>query len=690
MEEVGHFIGIDVGGTFTDAVVLDAADGRLLAAFKLPSTPDDPARAVIEAIDRIAADIDVASASVCHGTTVGTNTLIERRGARTVLLATRGFADVIELRRQARPRLYDFTVEVSEPLIEHDDRIQVDERLAPDGSVIKELTEPDRVAAGVSEDVEAVAISFLHAYADPVHETAMGEALGRIRPDLYVTLSSDVCPEFREYERTSTAVVNAYLGPVVKRYMNRLDHALKERLVARLMVVKSNGGLTSPANAARYPVHLIESGPAAGLAAAAAYARASGRRQLIAFDMGGTTAKAGLIRDGEPETAPEFYADRLVEGRDVGGYAIRSPILDLVEIGAGGGSIARIDEGGVLKVGPRSAGADPGPACYGRGGRLPTVTDAHAVIGTLGPALFQGTGVAFDAAAAEESVRRHVAEPFGWTLARAAYAIVDVAVANMAEMVRLATVQRGIDPRGFAMLASGGAGPLHAPLVAREIGVPEVVVPPFPGMFSALGATLGQIRHEVAQTVLRLVVDLTEANLKRDFAALFERACTLLSAEPAGSVPDVLERFVEARFAGQLFEFRLPFGTSAVTPDAIETAFRRSYREEYGFDLPDATVQVVSIRLVVTRPVPTSAAALLAGQAVAGAGPKAERRTIELLERDGTRRAVQMIVVGTGVQTTVAGPAVIAHQGSTLWLQGGQDAALGADGQVVVKVGRRP
>jgi N-methylhydantoinase A len=684
-----YIIGIDVGGTFTDAVVLDARDGTLLAAFKLPSTPDDPGRAVIEAVDRIATEHPLAGALVCHGTTVGTNTLIERRGASTALVTTRGFADVIALRRQARPRLYDLSIEISAPLVPDAARLEVEERIAADGSVVKALDGLDALIAEIRRtEAEAVAVSFINAYANPAHEEAAAAAIRTALPDVYVTHSTDVCPEFREYERTSTAVLNAYIGPVVSRYMARLDKALGQRSIDRLMVVKSNGGLTSPANAARFPVHLIESGPAAGLAAAAAYARAAARPHLIAFDMGGTTAKVGLIRDGEPETAAEFYANRLVEGRDVGGYAIRSPVLDIVEIGAGGGSIAGIDEAGVLKVGPRSAGAVPGPACYSRGGTLPTVTDAHAVIGTLSAELFGGTGIAFDRRRAEEAIRRHIAEPYGWPLARAAYAIIDIAVANMAEMVRLATVQRGIDPRSFAMLASGGAGPLHAASVAREIGIPEVIVPPYSGMFSALGATLGQIRHEVVQTLLREVPNLSRDEIESDFAQLAKRTRTLLAQEPAGIGEPRFDRFVDARFTGQMFELKLAFGPNPITPAGIEAAFRAAYRAEYGFDLPGADVQVVNLRLLATQSLGFATDTILTEHAPTPAAASSKRQ-IPILGRDGTTEEVPFVVATEAGGLTIEGPAIISHQGSTVWLERGQFGAAANDGRLLIKPGSR-
>lgn len=681
-----HIIGIDVGGTFTDAVVLDGTDGRLLAAFKLPSTPDDPGRAVISAVERIAADRSVQDALVCHGTTVGTNTLIERRGGPTALVATRGFSDVIELRRQARPRLYDLAIEVSRPLVPEEHRHEVDERVGADGEVVRGITGLDGLIEGLrSSGVGSVAISFLHAYANDAHERAAVDAIRAALPDVFVTCSSDVCPEHREYERTSTVVVNAYVGPVVGRYLDRLDAALTDRGVARLMVVKSNGGLTSPASASRYPVHLIESGPAAGLSATAAYARASGRSNLIAFDMGGTTAKVGVIRSGEPETAGEFYADRLVDGRDVGGFAIRSPVLQLVEIGAGGGSIARIDEAGILKVGPRSAGAEPGPACYGRGGDLPTVTDAHAVIGTLSAALFAGTGVAFDRAPAQAAIRRHVADPYGWSLARAAYAILQIAVANMAEMVRLATVQRGLDPRDFAMLASGGAGPLHAGLVAREIGIPEVIVPPYPGMFSALGATFGSIRHEVVRTVLREVPDLSGPEIEAGFAALAARARELLALEPAGPRPPRFERFVDARFLGQLFELRVPLGPEPADPAAIEASFREAYRGEYGLDLANAVVQVVNLRLLATQDLGFGTDELFSE---AGSGPASTAviGTARLLMPDGSTEIVPFATAKEAAGAEFAGPALISHEGSTVWVQAGQTASVAANGRVLLRM----
>ena len=681
-------IGIDVGGTFTDAIVFDGSSGNLLAAFKVPSSTGEPGRAVVDAINKIARSVAVSGAVVCHGTTVGTNALIERQGSRTALLSTAGFSDVVALRRQDRPSLYNFDVRISEPLAPRHLRFDVTERLAADGSIVEPLQSTDIVERLKAAGVEAVAISFLHSYVNDAHEQAIAEEIEKALPGVFVSRSSDVCPEFREYERASTTLVNAYLGQAVSRYVTGLDRELRSKGIERLMIVKSNGGLTSPANASRYPAHLIESGPAAQLTAAAAFARATSRPNLVAFDMGGTTAKAGVIRNGQPEMVSEFYADRLVDGRDVGGYAIRSAILDLVEIGSGGGSIAWINEANVLKVGPRSAGAIPGPACYARGGSLPTVTDAHAVIGTLTAELFVESGVRFDRALAVQAIERHIAEPLGWPVIRAAYAIIDIAVANMAEMVRLATTQRGLDPRDFALLASGGAGPLHAAAVGAEIGAREVIVPPFPGMFSALGATLGEIRHEVTQTLLRGLRNLEDDDLTSAFAQLADRAHEILAAEPASAAEPQFQRLIEARFVGQLFELRVPVGSrNEPLPSLaqIEKAFRSLYLAEYGFELPDAQVQVVNLRLIATIDLGHSGDPLFIGEARELQEPKPVR-SVTMLTRDSKEIDVGVYAAADTIGGTIAGPCIIEHAGATVWVHRGQAARIGANGQVVVSL----
>ena len=682
-------VGIDVGGTFTDAVVLDADGSSVLMAFKLPSTQSNPGDAVMTALQQIADHVDVRGALVCHGTTVGTNTLIQRKGAKLALLATAGFTDVIELRRQNRPLLYDLCARVSEPLVPRDLRFGIRERMDAKGEAVVPLESAQQVAQKLRRaGIQSIAIAFLHSYANPAHEQQMRCELEEALPGTFVTLSSDVCPEFREFERTSTAVVNAYIGPAVGSYIRSIAEKVRAMGVKDLMIVKSNGGLTSPDNAARYPVHLIESGPAAGMIAAAAYARATGRKNAIAFDMGGTTAKVGVIQDFTPKITDEFLADQLVNGRNVGGYPVRSAVLDIIEIGAGGGSIARIDGGGVLKVGPESAGATPGPACYSRGGLLPTVTDAHAVIGTLSQETFDGSGVTFSRELAIAAIDTHIARPMGWSVARAAHSVLELAVASMTEMMRLATVRRGLDPREFSIIASGGAGPLHAAWVGVETGAREVVIPPLPGMFSALGAVLGEVRHDLSQTMLCAVHELRPEALAQAYARLKDKANSLLAREPRGAGQPAFVRFADLRFAGQLFELRVPLGAfDAPMPDRaeIERRFREVSRSEFGFDLVESRVQLVNLHLVATLPTGGSAARVFssAGGASASAQPY---RMQNFLRADGNEEPLPVYRSADCIGAELEGPLLIEHSGSTVWVRVGQRALIGADGGVAFQL----
>jgi len=681
----GLMIGVDVGGTFTDAVVIDGSGGKLLDAFKLPSTGDDPSKGIRAVLERIAKSETLDGAQLFHGTTVGTNALIERKGASLALVSTAGFSDVVELRRQDRPTLYDLDVRVSEPLADRDRRFELEERMGPDGLVLRQPANLDELAARLKESgVEAVAVTLLHAYANGAHERAVRDAIAAVLPDAYVTLSHEVCPELGEYERASTTMVNAYIGPPVSRYMHRLADFAKEASIDTVRIVKSNGGVTAPENAATYPAHLIESGPAAGMIAAAAFAQSTGQPDLIAFDMGGTTAKAGVILAGEPRTTNEFRADRLIEGRDFGGYLIRSAVLDIVEIGAGGGSIARLDEAGALKVGPTSAGAYPGPACYSRGGTLPTVTDAHAVIGSLSQHVFEDGVVRFSRDLAVEAISQHIAKPLGWSVGRAAYAIIDLAIAHMADMVRLATVRRGLDPRDFSMLASGGAGPLHAAAVGAEVGVSRTIIPPLPGMFSALGATLGEVRHDLSQATLQLLAGVDPALLDVTFELLQDRAKALLDREAGhGRREPKLARFADLRFAGQLFELSVPLGhADEALPNRgeIERDFREVYRVEFGFDLERSEVQLVRLRLVATLPRETRTEVLF--QLHDASGTPRELRLQPLLDRNGSELMVPVFSIEDG--GNVQGPALIELAGSTVWLHKGQSASFYQGGAVEI------
>lgn len=671
------YVGIDVGGTFTDVVAVDRDTGVVLIARKVLSTPEDPSEAFLAALASLRDLLSAGGAKpvVCHGTTVATNTLIEKRGARTALLTTAGFRDVLELRRQLRPQLYRLAQRVSPPLVPRPLRLEVTERVAFDGSV---LVPVDRASTRAvlqvlqQEDVEAVAICFLHSYANPQHEAEVRRAVASALPDVFVTASSELGREFREYERTSTTVVNAYVGPRVSHYVGQLRQELHRRGIHRFALVKSNGGLTAPGHAERFPVHLIESGPAAGLVAAMELGRARGWENLIAFDMGGTTAKAGVVRAGHVRFAPEFYADRFVDAEDVGGYAIAVPSIDLVEIGVGGGSIAWLDPAGVPKVGPRSAGSDPGPACYGRGGRAPTVTDAHVVLGTLDPLRFNAGQMPLFPGLARAAIEEGIARPLGWTVERAAAAIVTIATHNMVEMVRLATVRRGLDPRDFALVAYGGAGPLFAAAIARELGIRRVVIPPYPGMFSAIGTVLCDVRHDLVQTILTDLHALGPEVLGAVMAQLEEQARALLAAEDlTGSGGVHLHRFLDLRFKGQIFEITVPLGSGRSLPraDEIERSFRYLYHENYGYDLPDTPVEVVNARLIASHRDPR--VRFPAYVEVAEVGATVGARPV--VAPDGSVRPHSVWRKASLPEgEPVPGPLLVEDAGATVWVLPGQ------------------
>lgn len=678
-------VGIDIGGTFSDVVAVSAAH-EVLTAFKVPSTPAEPEAAVLEGLRRLAERLPEAGegavAGMFHGTTIATNALIQKRGATTALLTTDGFADVLALRRQARPDLYRLDQRISEPLVPAERRIGVSERVGPDGAVLA-APRPEEIRAIAARlrdaGVESVAVCFLHSYLNPEHERAVGRLLAEELPDVTVSLSSDLNPELGEFERTSTTVVNAYVAPPVRDYLARLRDGCRARGIEEFHVVKSNGGLTSSANAARQPVHLIESGPAAGLSAVAQLGRRLGLENLIAFDMGGTTAKVGVIQNGAPRLARELYADRYVDGRDVGGYVLKSPVIDLAEIGAGGGSIAWLDAAGVLKVGPHSAGSDPGPACYGLGNDEPTVTDAHLVVGTLDPASGAVPG-GLDADRARDAIRKHVAEPLGWDADRAAHAILRLATANMAETVRLVTVRRGIDVRDFALVAYGGAGPLHAPDIAAEVGISTIVVPAYPAMFSALGGVMCDIRYDLVHSVVTDLDALSTPELETAFAGLAERADELLTAEsaPAAGAPVRRRRLLDLRHKGQLHEVTVPVEQGATTAHIAET-FRRAYEEQYGYTLSGIPVELVNARLevVLTR---WPADAYPTGEAAAaGARPA---RTVR--DAAGTATELRVVTRADVRRGAVRGPVLVDDDGTVTSVREGQSVRPLAAGAIVI------
>ena len=592
-------VGVDIGGTFTDLVLM--GDGVTLATRKALSTPPDYADGIVDGLRSILADTGVAPsaiAEVVHGTTVATNAVLEGRGARTALITTAGFRDVLELRRIRVPALYDLFWEKPAPLVPRRWRFEVEERVGPRGEVWRPLDEASlrcALEAVKRAEVESLAICLLHSYANPTHERRVAELAAEVLPDLYVSCSCDVLPEIREYERTSTTVVNAYVGPLIARYLRRIGARLAEIGVrAPLLVMQSNGGAMTAAEACERPAYIVESGPAAGVTAAARLGAQAGERSLITLDMGGTTAKAALVEDGQPARTSEYevgaginLSSQLVKG---GGYALKLPLVDVSEIGAGGGSIAWIGEGGRLLIGPRSAGADPGPVCYGRGGADPTVTDAHVVLGYLNQAALAGGSVPIDAAAARRALDERIARPLGLDVLEAALGVHRVAAATMVRAVKAVSTFRGRDPRAFSLLAFGGNGPLCAVELARALTIGRVVVPVAAGVFSALGLLAASVEQHWTRTVFRRTDGLGAEEVERELAALAARA-------PAGAT---LRRSADLRYAGQAYELTVPVPDGPIDVGQLVEAFAREHLRVYGHRAERDPVDLVNLRIVAT------------------------------------------------------------------------------------------
>ena len=511
-KKLRYTIGVDIGGTFTDIVVLSSS-GTLETA-KVPSTREDYSRGIATGVAALIERLGIAPDGVdgfVHATTVAANTILEQKGALTGLVTTRGFRDILEMRRLRIPVMYDLQYEKPPPLVPRQLRFEVTERMGPRGQVWEPLDANDAMetAHAISAaGVKAVAVSLLHSYANPAHEQSLAKILRtHLGEDVYITLSSDILPEIREYERTSTAVVNAYIGPVVDRYLGTLGRRLQEiGLSCPIRIMLSSGGVMTVDLARRRPAALVESGPAAGVIACARIARAASWHNVISFDMGGTTAKAALIENGRVSKTNEYevgaginLSSRLVKG---GGYPIKLPVIDACEIGAGGGSVIKIDDRGRVRVGPESAGAEPGPVCYGRGGSEPALTDALLILGYINSNHLLGGGVALDAASARSTFERKVATPLGMRLHEAAYGILTLACTTMTRAVKAVSTQRGRDPREFVLVAFGGNGPVVAAEIARTLSIQRILVPPAPGVFSALGLLFSDVEHEVTQTVL--------------------------------------------------------------------------------------------------------------------------------------------------------------------------------------------
>ncbi len=693
MERRGLRVGIDVGGTFTDLAAVESWSGKLVVQ-KVASTPHEPHRAVIDALAALLTRYESPPAVefIAHSTTIATNALLGQVGLelpRIALVTTEGFRDVIEIGRQNRSEIYNLFIERRNPLVSREDRLTVPERIDYRGRVLVPLGDEsvERVCELLRErSVAAVAICLLNSYANDAHERRLADAIAAALPDLRVTCSSDVDPEYREYERCSTTVVNAALAPIVERYLEQLAGEFRRnRVRAPFYVMLSDGGMASGPRILARPAALIESGPASGAIASAALGQRIGVSRLLSFDMGGTTAKAGAIVDGVAQVAREFEAAGITHsGRAVkgSGYPVRFPFVDLAEVSAGGGTIAWTDDAGCLRVGPLSAGADPGPACYGKSDRA-TVTDANVVLGRLNPRSLLGGAFPIDASRARSAIETP-ARILGMSVESVAAGIVTLVDSMMAKVLRIVTVERGLDPRDFTLVAFGGGGPLHACALADELGIARVVVPAHPGLFSACGLLATGLRVNDVRSILRCAEEIDSEAEEEAFAVCEQRARATLFEQGAHPATIAFRREYDARYRGQSFELTIEYDRSR---NAVERRFHQAHRSRYGYDVPGEIVEVVNARLTAhgsLAPVTLRQAqgdtsrAKPAGRAVEGGHE--QRRALWLdgafidvpvFERDALAPAAR-----------VDGPAIVEAYDSTVYVA--PDWELAVDGDLLV------
>ncbi|MFT5447060.1 MAG: N-methylhydantoinase A [Gammaproteobacteria bacterium] len=672
MSDEGWRIGVDIGGTFTDVVLWRENSGQMINE-KLLTTPQDPSLAVIEGIATALehAGIDASQlTAVVHGTTLVANALIERKGVLTGLITTAGFRDVLEIGREWRYDLFNLDLDMPRPLVARPLRLEVGERVDAQGEVVTALDMDDvdaAIASLAAAKVRSVAVCFLHAYLNADHEQAVAERLARDLPDVTVSLSSDVSPELGEYERTSTTVANAYVRPIVQGYVERLVASLTTMGYRRdLLLMLSDGRCVSADVAVRYPIRLVQSGPAGGAEAARLFGRLAHVRDVLCFDMGGTTAKACLIPDGEPERTVSFEVARETRFAEGSGLPLQIPAIDMIETGAGGGSLTRVDERGLLQVGPESASADPGPVCYGLGNEIPTVTDCDLLLGYLDENSFLGGRMTLDKAAAERAVAKHLAEPLGIGVIEAAWGVHETVNAGMAQAAAIHAIERALDVTRFSMLPIGGAGPVHACGMARKMNIDKLICPPGAGVASAIGLLASAVSFEIARAAPALLSELDWARANRFLDAMTTEASALV-ARAGVKEHQVTRRYsTMMRYLGQGYEIEVAVRPEYVRDgniDAIKAAFGEAYEHRYGRQ-EEMPVEVLSWRLAVLGP-RSSLGDALAERGAAGtpASPTGERPVWfenGFVDTPVYRR--ETLVVGQ----TISGPAIVEETESTL------------------------
>ena len=669
-------VGIDIGGTFTDLVLLGEA-GRALTV-KVPSTPDDYSRSIAESLEVALPRIGITGREideVIHGTTVATNAILEKRGVRTGLITTAGFRDVLEIRRLRMPRLYDLKWQKPDPLAARIDRVEVDERIDHTGRVLRPLDEASVRAALdrlVENGVESIAVALVNSYVNDRHERRVAEIIRERGVDVALCLSSDVNPEIKEYERTSTTVVNAYILPVVGTYLRSLERVLNRLAIgAPLRIMQSNGGAMGVDAAAVRPVNIIESGPSAGVVGAAEIATKLGYENVLTFDMGGTTAKAAMIEGGRYDRVGELdvgaginFGARFLKG---GGYHVSVPAIDIAEVGAGGGSLVRIDAGGALLAGPESAGAMPGPVCYDQGGTVATVTDANVVLGFISPTQLVGGELAIRSERSLEAVGQQVAEPMGVSVDEAAFGIHRVANATMARALRAVSSERGRDPRQFALMVFGGNGPVHAATLARSLDISTIVIPPVAGVFSALGLLFPATEHHYVRTFKRELAGVARDDLSAVFGALETEGSAALSAEGYGSGRTEFDHQADMRYRGENTNLTVNAAVGLDDPRLLADVFGEEHERTYGYRSEDEVVEVVNLRLIARglstqARVPETLAVTERESSAAGNG----RRRREVYFGPGSGRVETPVIDRAAVGASwIDGPVIVEEYDST-------------------------
>lgn len=682
-----NIVGTDIGGTFTDLV--GCIDGKIVTS-KTSTVPADPTEGVATSLKLAGCDMKSLS-EVLHGSTIAINTVLERKGARTALITTRGFRDVYAIGRGNRIEAFNLFFHRPKPLIPREFRYEIDERIDAAGTVLTPL-DTGALEAILEEfrasGIQAVAVCLLHAYANPDHERRVGEILRKARPDLFVTLSHEILREYREYERTSTTALNAFIGPRVKAYLGKLESHLRGAdFEGKVHIMRSNGGVMSINLAQGQPVSMMESGPVAGMIGAGRLATLLGYDRCIGFDMGGTTAKSSLITNGAPA-----IEDGYVIGDHASGQPMQLPVVDIVEVGAGGGSIAWIDEGGGAHVGPQSAGADPGPACYGKGNADPVVTDANLVLGRINPRRFLDGGMPLDVEAARRAIRDKIAGPLGLSVEEAALGIVRIADSAMSLSVRAVSVNKGVDPRDTAMIAFGGGGPLHAGSIAREIFIPTVVIPKLPGTFSALGMLMASWRQDFVRTLIGRLGALDAATVRTVYEELDEVGRAQLAADGIAPGAARFAFFADLRYVGQ--EHAIPIPISR--PDdlveghaGLKAAFDVEHDQRYGQSAPDESMEVVNLRLIVTSDRADTLAERWLSEPWQTQAAR-EDSTRPVIFDDASRPLDARIVWRPALKPgdVVEGPAVIEEQNSTTLVAPGDHVTVADTGHLIIRIGR--